>query len=183
MHEGKRNKPRQQGKSWKEKGKTQKKKPTNGQKEKTSEISSRRFSGHPAPLVTKQRNGFLRVYHFFPSGARLLSPVPVAGISWEAARSPGLPSHGTGPSSRELSQRSHTASQRCHPAPISRRAGIRVEVMLGDTGHDTRGLGHTPTHNLGLCANYNPQTLLHKWEEELGTLGGLQMESKGRCCI
>lgn len=126
-----------------------KKKKTNGQKEKTSEISSRRFSGHPASLVTKQRNGFLRVYHFFPSGARLLSPVPVAGISWEAARSPGLPSHGTGPSSRELSQRSHTASQRCHPAPISRRAGIRVEVMLGDTGHDTGVLGTHPLTTQG----------------------------------
>lgn len=62
----------------------------------------------------------------------------------------------------ELSQRSHTASQRCHPAPIPRRTRIRVEVMLGDAGHDTRGLGHTPTHNLGLCANYNPQTFLHK---------------------
>ena len=43
-----------------------KKKKTNGQKEKTSEISSRRFSGHPASLVTKQRNGFLRVHHFLP---------------------------------------------------------------------------------------------------------------------
>lgn len=176
-------------KSWREKERTQKKKKKiNGQNEKTSEISSRRFPGHPALLVTKQRNGFLRVHHFLP--LRLASSLLSLWLGLVGRQQGALGSHpmarapAPGSSAKdELSQRSHTASQRCHPAPISRRAGIRGEVMLGDTGHDTRGLGHTPTHNLGLCANYNPQTFLHKWGEELGTLGGLQMESKGRCCI
>ena len=142
----------------KRRGLKKKKKKINGQKEKTSEISSRRFPGHPALLVTKQRNGFLRVHHFLPLG--LASSLLSLWLGLVGRQQGALGSHpmaqapAPGSSAKdELSQRSHTASQRCHPAPISRRAGIRVEVMLGDTGHDTRGLGHTPTHNLGLCYN------------------------------